>query len=106
MGRLSKKSHIALTKSHIINGTFIAETQNKTNFEEETEGNDDDSEWEEDIDLKPYLIGSTKKSIFYDNYGPSGKWTKAAENTPKLTSFFSLKNKEIEGETDDVEKVL
>src|SRR5437763_1767693 len=49
-----------------------------------------------------YLIGPTKKSTFYDNYGPSGKWTKAAEGASKLTSFFSSKNKEItENETDD-----
>ena len=85
-------------------------------------GNDDDSEWE-DIDLKlaetnykrlldvelvwkkdaylekkmrgPYLTGLTKKSTFYDNYGPSGKWTKAAEGTSKLTDFFGSKNKEM-----------
>lgn len=44
----------------------------------------------------PYLTGSTKKSTFYDNYGLSGKWTKAAESTSKLTSFFSPKNKEME----------
>ena len=43
----------------------------------------------------PYLIGLTKKSTFYDNYGPNGKQTKAAEGTSKLTNFFSLKNKEI-----------
>src|SRR2546429_2089268 len=50
----------------------------------------------------PYLTGPTKKFTFYDNYGPSGKWTKAAESASKLTSFFSSKNKEItENETDD-----
>ncbi|CAG8637634.1 1724_t:CDS:1, partial [Funneliformis caledonium] len=62
MGHLSKKYCIALTKSHATDGTFIAETQDETNFEKETEGakdlevedwnNNDDSEWEEDIDLK------------------------------------------------------
>ena len=50
----------------------------------------------------PYLTGLTKKSTFYDNYGPSGKWTKAAEGTSKLTDFFGSKNKEmIENKTDD-----
>ncbi len=146
MTRLSKKRRIALEKSRAVNGTFIVKNQNETNFEKETEGiedlevedwgNDDDSGWEEDIDLKlaetnrerllglelvwkkdaylekkirgPYLIGPTKKSTFYDNYGPSGKWTKAAEDTPKLTNFFSLKNQEIvENETDDdVEEIF
>ena len=49
-----------------------------------------------------YLTGPTKKSTFYDNYGPSGKWTKAAEGASKLTSFFRSKNKEItENEIDD-----
>ncbi|CAG8667791.1 999_t:CDS:2 [Funneliformis caledonium] len=38
MGHLLKKHHIALTKSHVTDGIFIAETQNETNFEEETEG--------------------------------------------------------------------
>ncbi|CAG8758241.1 1976_t:CDS:1, partial [Funneliformis caledonium] len=62
MGHLSKKCRIALTKSRATDGTFIAKTQDETNFEEETEGaedlevedwgNDDDSRWEEDIDLK------------------------------------------------------
>ncbi|CAG8733390.1 5017_t:CDS:1, partial [Funneliformis caledonium] len=41
MGRSSKKRHIALTKSHATDGTFIAETQDETNFEKETEGAED-----------------------------------------------------------------
>ncbi|PKC61999.1 hypothetical protein RhiirA1_465727 [Rhizophagus irregularis] len=98
----------AEAKSHTANGIFTAENRNKTNFKEEIReiedfleedwGDDDDSEWEEDIDLTlseanykrlleleliwkkdaylkkktrgPYLTGSTKKSTFYDNYGP------------------------------------
>ncbi|CAB4483663.1 unnamed protein product [Rhizophagus irregularis] len=129
----------AEAKSHTANGIFTAENRNKTNFKEEIReiedfleedwGDDDDSEWEEDIDLtlseanykrlleleliwkknahlekkirRPYLTGLTKKSTFYDNYGPSGKWTKAEEGTSKLTSFFSPKNKEIEILTED-----
>ncbi|CAB4489348.1 hypothetical protein RhiirA5_378643 [Rhizophagus irregularis] len=111
MTHSSKKHHIALTKSCTANGIFTAENHNETNFKKEIReienflekdwGNDDDSEWEEDIDLTlseanykrlleleliwkkdaylkkktrgPYLTGSTKKSTFYDNYGPSGK---------------------------------
>src|SRR5436190_16246015 len=133
MTRSSKKHRIALTKSRANNGTFVVENHIETNSEEEIGvedlledenwGDDNDSEWEEDVDLKlaeinhkrllgielvwkkdaylekrirgPYLTGSTKKSTFYDNYGPSGKWTKAAEGTSKLTNFFSSKNKEI-----------
>ncbi|GBC23655.2 hypothetical protein GLOIN_2v1473339 [Rhizophagus irregularis DAOM 181602=DAOM 197198] len=108
MTHSSKKHHIALTKSCTANGIFTAENHNETNFKKEIReienflekdwGNDDDSEWEEDIDLTlseanykrlleleliwkkdaylekktrgPYLTGSTKKSTFYDNYGP------------------------------------
>ncbi|CAB4433983.1 unnamed protein product [Rhizophagus irregularis] len=57
----SKKCHIALAKSHTANSIFTAENHNETNFKEkireiedflkEDWGNDDDSEWEEDIDL-------------------------------------------------------
>ena len=140
MTRSSKKCRIALTKSCAGNGTFTAKNHVETNFEEEIGvedllevenwGDDNDSEWEEDVNLmleetnhkrllgvelvwkkdaylekkmrEPYLTGPTKKSTFYDNYGPSGKWTKAAEGASKLTSFFSSKNKEItENETDD-----
>ena len=132
MTRSSKKCRIALAKSRAVNGTFIAENYDKINFNKEIDedfsevenwGDDDDSEWEEDVDFElaetnhkrllslglmwnkdaclkkkmrgPYLTGPIKKSTFYDNYGPSGKWTKAAEGTSKLTNFFSSKNKEI-----------
>ncbi|CAB4446610.1 unnamed protein product [Rhizophagus irregularis] len=61
MTRSSKKRRIALAKSRTANGTFTAENRNETNFKEEIReiedfleedwGDDDDSEWEEDIDL-------------------------------------------------------
>src|SRR5688572_26038290 len=92
---------------------FEKETKGIEDLEVEDWDNDDDNGWEEDIDLKLaetncerllglelvwkkdaylekkicrlYLTGSTKKSTFYDNYRPSEKWTKAAEDTSKLT---------------------
>ncbi|EXX60941.1 hypothetical protein RhiirA1_467453 [Rhizophagus irregularis] len=108
MTRSLKKRCITLAKSRNANGIFTAENRNETNFKEEIReiedfleedwGDDNDSEWEEDIDLtlseanykrllkleliwkkdahlekktrRPYLTGSTKKSTFYDNYGP------------------------------------
>ena len=52
----SKKCCIALTKSRVGNGTFTAKNHVETNFEEEIGvgedwENDNDSEWEEDVNL-------------------------------------------------------
>ena len=134
----SKKRRVSLSKPCATNGTFIPKTQNEINFKEEIGktadflgdwGNDDDSEWEEDLmsaetnykrllNLElvwkkdaylekkirgPYLTGLTKKSTFYDNYGPNGKWTKAAEGTSKLTSFFRIESDIEEIPIDDDE---
>ena len=61
MTRSSKKCRIALTKSRAGNGTFTAKNHVETNFEEEIGvedllevenwGDDNDSEWEEDVNL-------------------------------------------------------
>src|SRR6266498_2116275 len=81
-------------------------------------GNEDDSEWEGEVNMpnemsifetitkKPleliwtknaqleknkrgsYLTGKTKKSTFYDKYGPSGSFTLAAKGTAKITKFL------------------
>jgi hypothetical protein len=36
----------------------------------------------------PYLAGKTKKSTYYDKYGPSGCFTKAAKGTTKISTFL------------------
>src|SRR5437764_15449517 len=36
----------------------------------------------------PYLTGKTKKSNYFDKYGPSGSFTKAAKGTKKITTFL------------------
>ena len=61
MTRSSKKCCIALTKSRASNGTFTAKNHVETNFEEEIGvedllevknwGDDNDSEWEENVNL-------------------------------------------------------
>jgi len=38
-----------------------------------------------------YLTGKTKKSTYFDKYGPSGSFTKAANGTKKITTFL-IKN--------------
>ena len=37
----------------------------------------------------PYKIGKTPKSTYYDKWGPSGSWSKAAKGTQKLERSFS-----------------
>ena len=37
----------------------------------------------------PYLTGKTKKSIYFDKYGPSGSFTKAAKGTAKITTYLN-----------------
>ena len=38
-----------------------------------------------------YLTGKTKISTYFDKYGPSGSFTKAAKGTKKITTFL-IKN--------------
>ena len=85
-------------------------------------GNDDDSDWEEDdmeekniyenlinkpLELKwtddaslekqkrgMYMKGRIPKSTYYDKYGPSGTFTKAAEGSQKITDFFQSEKSE------------
>ena len=38
----------------------------------------------------PYLIGKMKKSTYFDKYGPSGSFTKAAKGTAKISTFINV----------------
>jgi len=38
---------------------------------------------------RPYLTGKMKKSIYFDKYGPSGSFTKAAKGTVKITTYLN-----------------
>ncbi|PKY56955.1 hypothetical protein RhiirA4_508603 [Rhizophagus irregularis] len=79
-------------------------------------GNDDDSGWEDEIDLEkekeaqskfmmaklewnvnnefekkkrgPYKTRETPRSTYYDKWGPSGSFTRSAIGTSKITNFF------------------
>src|SRR4051794_24821965 len=54
----------------------------------------------------PYMIGATKKSTWYDKYGPNGSFTKAAANTLQLEKWIgSSTSKEISLDNDNVETV-
>lgn len=49
--------------------------------------------WSNDAHLEKkrgsYLTGKTKKSTYFDKYGPSGSFTKAAKGTAKITTFLN-----------------
>ncbi len=51
--------------------------------------------WRNDNQLKktkrrPYKIGKTPKSTYYDKYDPNGSLTKTAADTTKITNFFNI----------------
>src|SRR5947199_9897131 len=63
--------------------------------------------WSDSAHLKqkkrePYLTGKTKKSTYFDKYGPSGCFTKAAKGTAKISTFF----KKNQPTPEDFEEVL
>src|SRR6266542_6802275 len=37
---------------------------------------------------RPYLTGKMKKSTYFDKYGPSGSFTKAAKGIIKISTFM------------------
>ncbi|CAI2193277.1 3288_t:CDS:2, partial [Funneliformis geosporum] len=63
--------------------------------DEEDSGWEDDG-WEDEEKQKrgPYLVGSTKKSTYYDKWGPNGIYTVAASNTKNITDYFSFATKD------------
>ena len=38
------------------------------------------------------MTGKTSRSSYYEKYGPTGSFIKAAVNTKKITSFFKISN--------------
>ena len=54
------------------------------------------------------MTGKTKKSTFYDKYGPSGSFTLAAKGTAKITKFLQPVNNDASPELlpDDFLEVL
>ena len=51
---------------------------------------------------EPYLSKKTKKSTYFDKYGPSGCFIKAAKETAKISTFF----KKHQSTPEDFEEVL
>src|SRR3989337_1526987 len=108
MTRPSKRKARAKKQERNDNGTF---TKKSRIDDDDDWGNEDDSGWNEVIlpnekekncelvwtdsahleETKrgSYLTGKTKKSTYFDKYGPSGSFTKAAKGTAKITTFLN-----------------
>jgi hypothetical protein len=52
------------------------------------------------------MKGKIPKSIYYDKYGPSGSFTKAAEGSSKITQFFPKKSHESNDLPSDWREIL
>src|SRR5215470_14807751 len=100
MTHLSKRKTIVKEQGRNNNGTFAKKSRV---VDDDDWGDGNDSGWDE-IDLPsedenksklvwssnaqleqkkrgPYLTGITKKSTYFDKYGPSGSFTRAAKGT-------------------------
>ncbi|CAG8722950.1 9111_t:CDS:1, partial [Acaulospora morrowiae] len=83
-------------------------------------GDEEDSNWEDEIDFQesrkehltkqalelvwkdntvlenqkrgPYLVGPTKKSTYYEKWGPNGAYTIATKGTKKINEYFSSRD--------------
>ena len=107
MPRLSKRKTKAKEQGRDNDGKFAK----KPRFVDDW-GDEDDSGWDDEIDILndekkvelvwsdnahlekkkrgPYLIGKMKKSTYFDKYGPSGSFTKAAKGTAKISTFINV----------------
>ena len=126
MTRPSKRKVRVKEQERNNNGTFAK----KSRIDDDDDwGNDDDSSQDEDdgnwdevflpnkekncelvwsdsahLEQKkrgPYLIGKTKKSTYFDKYGPSGSFTKAAIGTANILTLIN-KHKSIPDDFDEV----
>ena len=116
MTRPSKRKFNIKEQERDNNGRFAKKIQTVDNWEEDDDsGWDYDNGWDNDVNWSdnllneriglrkkrgPYLTGKTKKSTYFDKYGPSGSFTKAAKGTKKIT--FLIKN----SIPDDFDKIL
>ncbi|CAJ0841352.1 9789_t:CDS:2, partial [Entrophospora sp. SA101] len=80
--------------------TFMNNDMEEIELHEGGWGDDEDSGWESDLDLEQekknkrglYMKGKVPKSTFYDKWGPSGLFTKAAASASKITTYFPVHN--------------
>src|ERR1044071_126021 len=118
MPRLSKRKTKAKEQGRDNDGKFAKEPRFVDDW-----GDEDDSGWDDEIDILndekkveliwsdnahlekkkrgPYLIGKMKKSTYFDKYGPSGSFTKAAKGTIKISTFIN-NNKQFPDDFEDV----
>ena len=128
MTRPSKRKFNIKEQERDNNGRFAKKIQTVDNWgDDDDSGWDYDNGWDNDVNWSdnllnerkkvelvwsnnaylerkkrgPYLTGKTKKSTYFDKYGPSGSFTKAAKGTKKITTFL-IKN----SIPDDFDKIL
>ena len=108
MARPSKRKINAKEQERDNNGRFAKKIQIVDDWGDDDDNGWDDDSWDNDskkevelvwsndayLERKKrgsYLTGKTKKSTYFDKYGPSGSFTKAANGTKKITTFL-IKN--------------
>ncbi len=100
-------------------------------FGEEEWGDDEDSGWDDDDDTEKiqnlknkdlklvwkkdselekikrgrYVTGKTPRSSYYEKYGPTGLFTKAAVNTKKITNFFKISDQVANIQLNEIEQI-
>ncbi|UZO29111.1 uncharacterized protein OCT59_022601 [Rhizophagus irregularis] len=110
MTRPSKRKSKAKEQERNNYGTFTKKSRISDELDEWGDENDsgwDDDEvsllnekkaleltWSDNTHLEqkkrgPYLTGKIKKSTYFDKYGPSGSFTKAAKRTMKISTFMN-----------------
>ena len=125
MTRPSKSKIKVKEQERDNNGRFAKKPHVVDDWGDDDWGDEDDSGWDDEIDSLsekedkyklvqsdnaefeqkkrgPYLAGKTKKSTYFDKYGPNGSFTKAAKGTSKISTFF----KKNQSTPEDFEEVL
>ncbi|CAI2195692.1 4570_t:CDS:2, partial [Funneliformis geosporum] len=112
------------------NKTYDEEFGEKEWGEEEW-GDDEDSGWDDDDDTEKiqnlknkdfklawkkdsklektkrgrYMTGKIPRSSYYEKYGPTGLFTKAAVNTKKITNFFKINDQAANVQLNEIEQI-
>lgn len=108
MTRPSKRKTIVKEQGRNSNGTFAKKSRvdNENNWEDENDSgwdeidlpNEDENKsklvWSSNAHLEqkkrgPYLTRTTKKSTYFDKYGPSGSFTRAAKGTLNILTLIN-----------------
>ncbi|CAG8761604.1 25472_t:CDS:2 [Dentiscutata erythropus] len=93
-GQYNTKKMELTDQEDMVNELYNSNTEDELDISIEN-GGEKNSGWNkyndqfEKTKRGPYMKGKTPKSTYYDKYGPTGIFTKAAVGTKKITSFFT-----------------